>query len=302
MGVGKPQWPQEPGRYRPPPPCPRPGLLSVSTGSLWNPNLGEVSPLAHREPAPRAGPRAPRLWALRLPRRAAQLAERERRAREPQPQPEPELRGRRQSREARRGGGGSCDGGRGGGGPECHLPGRCAPGPSRSGAGRARARAGAGRAAALSQRPPPPLRPRRAARRPRGRGRAGGSTLLRPSPASPPSSSLHPGYLSARWQTAASGTRSQGSCAGSGLEDARSSRVPGRVRAPASLGNRSPPIPQPTRGCAPTRRKGAQAGDEQARGRRRGDHRTGAPAREDSSKSCRRSRYPPDSVRRAQQT
>ena len=38
-------------QYCPQPPSPRPGLLAASTGSPWNPNLGEVSPLAQRESA-----------------------------------------------------------------------------------------------------------------------------------------------------------------------------------------------------------------------------------------------------------
>nr|CAI9702794.1 unnamed protein product [Rangifer tarandus platyrhynchus] len=176
--------------------APRP--LPASTGSPRNPNLDEVSSPAQSELARCA----PSSWCAASRRRRAVRG-----AREPSPRvaagagaartqtkPGGSARRRRWLTVAAAAAGSGATypaGARSGGVETAQMEPEPEPEPGRSGAGGRSLRAPAASSAAV---------PRCAARRPRGRGRAGGSTLLRAPPAPPPSSCLHPGYLSARWQ------------------------------------------------------------------------------------------------------
>lgn len=157
------------------------------------------------------------------------------------------------------------------------------PGPSRNRAGRAGA--GAGRAAALRA---PAASNAAAPRRPPA-PREGARRRLHPPPLAPhsPSFFLPPSRLpvSSVVGTAASRTRSRGSCTISGLEDSRFSRVPGRVRAPATPRKGDPGSHVPTQGCLRARREGARAGDEEMRGPSQQSPPAAAPPKEDSRKA-----------------
>lgn len=193
-------------RPRRPPGMPRP--LPASTGSPRNPNLDEVSSPAQSElvrcapspwcaasraldaqpPASRPAVRGARTPSPRVAAAAGAGAART------QTKPGGSARWRRWLTLAAAAAGSSATypaGARSGGAETAQMEPEPEPEPGRSGAGSRSLRAPAASSAAA---------PRCAARRPRGRGRAGGSTLLRAPPAPPPSSCLHPGYLSARWQ------------------------------------------------------------------------------------------------------